>query len=145
MSQTTPGVGATTPNGARASGAKRPLGSIVSSVMDGVRSLIRKEVELAKIEVTEAVAVRAKGAGMMAAAGVFALFALVFIAAAGSAALDLVLPRWAANLIVGGVFLLIALIVFLVGRRAMKNAPTPQRTQETVKEDVRWAKQQIAR
>jgi uncharacterized membrane protein YqjE len=144
VSQTTPGVGATTPNGSRASG-RRPLGSVVSSLLDGVRSLIRKEVELAKIEVTEAIGVRAKGVGLMVAAGVFALFALVFIAVAGAAALDLVLPRWAANLIVGGVFLLIALIVFLAGRSAMKNAPSPQKTQETLKEDARWAKQQIGK
>jgi len=126
-------------------GSRRPVGAVVSSVVDGVRSLIRKEVELVRIEMTEAAAVRARGVAMMAAAAVFGLFALGFIAAGGSAALDLVLPRWAAHLIVAGVFVVIALIAFLVGRGAMKNAPTPRRTQETLKEDARWAKQQIGR
>ena len=150
MSQTTPGAGAPAPTAAT-TGARpprngaRPFGAIVSSILDGIRSLFRKEIELAKIEVTEAIAVRAKGAGLMAAAGVIALFALVFLAAGGAAALDLVLPRWAAHLIVGGVFALLALVLLLAGRRAIRTAPKPERTQETLKEDARWAKQQIAR
>ena len=125
--------------------ARRPFGAVVTSVLDGVRSLIRKEIELAKIEIAEALSVRAKGFAFLAVAGVLGLFALGFLAAGGAAALDLVLPRWAAELIVGGVFLLLMLIFLLVGRGAMKKAPTPQKTQETLKEDARWAKQQIGR
>jgi hypothetical protein len=64
----------------------------------------------------------------------------------GSAALDLVLPRWAAHLIVAAVFVAIAGALVLAGRHAMRTAPTtPERTQETLKEDARWARQQIAR
>ena len=125
---------------------RRSLGQVIRSVLEGLSSMFRKEVELAKIEMTEAVSSRAKGIGMMAAAGVAALFALVFLAAAGSAALDLVLPTWAARLIVAGVFVLIGVGVFLAGRRAMSaTSVTPKRTQETLKEDVKWAKQQIRR
>ena len=125
---------------------KRPLGAVITSAIDGTRTLMKKQVELAKIEVTEAVSVRAKGAGMMAGAAVMALFALGFVAAAGSVALALVLPAWAANLIVGLVFVAIAGVLALVGRNAIRNAPTtPERTQETLKEDARWARQQIAK
>jgi hypothetical protein len=150
VSQANPGMGPTTSNGTAAggrspTGGRRPFGAVVSSVFDGVRSLIRKEIELAKLELTEAAAVRAKGVGLMAAAGVVGVFALVFIAASGSAALDLVLPEWAAHLIVAGVFLLLAMALVLAGRRALRTAPTPTKTQETLKEDARWAKQQIAR
>jgi uncharacterized membrane protein YqjE len=143
MVQTNTGVGAATPG--TAGRAKRPIGGIVSSIVEGMRSLIRKEVELAKIEITEALSVRAKGIAFMAVAAVLGLFALAFLAAGGAAALDLVLPRWAAELIVGGVFLVLMLIFLLVGRGAMKGAPTPRKTQETLKEDARWAKQQIGR
>lgn len=139
----TPGATASAPLPPR---PKRPLGAVVTSAIDGTRSLLRKQVELAKIEMTEAVAVRAKSAGMMAGAAVMALFALGFAAAAGAAALDLVLPTWAAILIVAGVFVAIAGVLALVGRSEMKNAPTaPERTQETLKEDARWARQQLAR
>ena len=137
--------------GAAASGPspprpKRPLSAVITSAIDGTRILVRKQVELARIEMTEAVSVRAKGAGMMAGAAVMALFALGFVAAAGSVALALVLPAWAANLIVGLVFVAIAGVLALVGRNAIRNAPTtPERTQETLKEDARWARQQIAK
>ncbi len=125
---------------------KRPLGAVITSAIDGTRNLVRKQVELVKIEMTEAVAVRAKGAGMMAAAAVMGLFALGFAAAAGAAGLDLVLPTWAAILIVAGVFVAIAGVLFLVGRKAIKEAPTkPEQTQETLKEDARWARQQLAK
>jgi hypothetical protein len=73
------------------------------------------------------------------------VFALIFVLASGSAALDLVLPRWAANLIVASVLGLIAWVLVLVGRRAIKSAPKPEQTQETLKEDARWAKRQLAR
>ena len=102
--------------------AKRPLGAVVTSAIDNTRTLVKKQVELVKIEMTEAVSVRAKGAGMLAGAGVMALYALGFLAAAGSVALA------------------------LIGRNAIKNAPTtPEQTQETLKEDARWARQQIAK
>ena len=114
-------------------GAKRPLGAVVASAIDSTRTLMRKQVELAKIEVTEAVAERAKGAGMMGGAAVLGLFALGFVALAGAAALDLVLPTWAANLIVAVVFVVVAGGLFLVGRKAIRTAPTkPEQTQETL-------------
>jgi uncharacterized membrane protein YqjE len=143
VSQTTTGVGETTSNGRN--GGRRPLGAVVTSVIDGVRSLVRKEIELAKIEIAEAVSVRAKAVALMAIAGVLGLFALGFLAAGAAAALDLVLPRWAAELIVGGVFVLLMLVFLLAGRGAMKKAPTPRKTQQTLKEDAAWAKQQIGR
>ncbi len=156
VSDPTAGNGGVAPNasngtsGAAAAGPpprpKRPLGAVITSAIDGTRTLVRKQVELAKIEMTEAVSVRAKGAGMMAGAAVMALFALGFAAAAGAAALDLVLPTWAAILIVAGVFVAIAGVLALIGRKAIKNAPTtPEQTQETLKEDARWARQQLAR
>ena len=125
---------------------KRPLGAVITSAIDGTRTLVKKQVELVKIEMTEAVSVRAKGAGMMAGAAVMALYALGFVAAAGAVALALVLPAWAANLIVAAVFVAIAGALTLMGRNAIKNAPTtPEQTQETLKEDARWARQQIAK
>ncbi|HSL12569.1 MAG TPA: YhjD/YihY/BrkB family envelope integrity protein [Actinomycetota bacterium] len=143
------------PNGSRSTGPagpppwaeqKRSLGDIIRSVVDGATALMRKEIELAKIELAEAVAARGKGIGMMAAAGVFGLFALGFAAAAGSAALERVVPDWAAHLIVAAVFVLLALVLFLVGRAAMRATPVaPEKTQATIRDDVRLVKERIGR
>ena len=149
------GTGVSDPNGgsrrepprpSSEGGAKRPLGVVAASAVDGARRLLRKHLELAKLEVTGAVSVRAAGAGMMAAAGVVALLAVGFVAAAGAAALALVMPTWAAILIVAAVLLAIAGVLVLVGRRAIRTAPPmAERTRQTMKEDARWARQQIAR
>ena len=125
---------------------QRSLADVVRSVVDGVVALFRKEVELAKIELGEAMSARAKGLGMMVVAGVFALFALGFGAAAGAAGLALVLPTWAALLIVMAVFVLLGGVLIMAGRSALRSTDVkPTRTQETIKEDVAWAKQQIER
>jgi Putative Actinobacterial Holin-X, holin superfamily III len=137
--------GPSTAAGPPPGGARRPIGVVVASVVDGAKTLIRNHVELAKIEAGEAVGARAKGAGLMGAAGVLALFAFGFVALSGSAALDLVLPAWAAHLIVAVVIGVIGWVLVLAGRRAIRTAPTPQLTQEALKEDARWAKRQLAR
>jgi uncharacterized membrane protein len=124
----------------------RPIGVILASVIGGFRSLAGKHVELAKIEAAEAAAVRGKGAGMFGAAAVVAMYAVGFLAAAGAAALALVVPVWAAILIVAVVMLAVAWVLVTVGRRTLRDAPAPgERTREMLKEDARWAKQQIAR
>jgi Putative Actinobacterial Holin-X, holin superfamily III len=125
---------------------RRPFGTVVASAVDGLRTLARAHVDLAKIEVSEAASVRAKGAGMFGAAAVAAMYAAGFIAAAGAAALALVLPVWAAILIVAAVLLLVAGLLVVIARRALRTAPPPaERTRETLKEDARWARRQIAR
>jgi uncharacterized membrane protein len=119
---------------------------VVASTVNGFRTLFRQQVELAKLEATEAAAVRAKGVGMMAGAGVVGLYAVGFLAAAGAAGLAVVLPVWAAILIVAALLVLIAGILVAVGRGAIRTAPAPvERTRESLKEDARWARQQIAR
>ena len=134
------------PPGSTATGSRRPLGVVIASVVEGVRTLAAKQVALARIEAAEAVSIRAKGAGMMAAAAGIGLFAIWFVAASGSAALDLVLPTWLAHLLVALVLAAAAGGLVAAGRRAIQTAPTTlERTQETLKEDARWAKQQLAR
>lgn len=125
---------------------KRPLGEVVASVADGFRTLIRKHAELAKVEIAEAASARAVGAGMFAGAAVVGMYALGFIAAAVAAGLAVILPVWAAILIVAVLLSLAAGVLAMAGRRALRTAPAAgERTRETLKEDARWAKQQIGR
>ena len=125
---------------------KRPLGEVLASVADGFRTLLRKHAELAKVEIAEAASARAVGAGMFAGAAVVGMYVLGFIAAAAAAGLAVILPVWAAILIVGVLLIAAAGVLVLAGRRAMRSAPAAgERTRETLKEDARWAKQQIRR
>jgi hypothetical protein len=125
---------------------RRPLGVVVASALDGARTLVGKHLELARAEAGKAASVRATGAGLMAAAAVLCVFAVVFLGTAASAALDLVLPRWAANLLVAVALLAVAGSLVLIGRRMIRKAPAPTaRTEEMLKEDARWLKRQIER
>jgi YihY family inner membrane protein len=125
---------------------RRDTASLLRSIAVDLSTLVSKQVELAKQELSEMVGSRAKAAGVMGAAAVLGLFVIGFLGLAGGEALDLVLPRWAAMLIVGGVFLLLAGIGLLAARSMMRSsAAKPDLTKESLKEDVEWAKQQLRR
>jgi membrane protein len=119
---------------------------LVGRVAGGMGTLFRKEAELARQEVKEGLSARAQGAAAFGVAGVMGLYLLGFLAAAAAAALALVLPLWAALLIVAGVFLLVGGVAAMVGRARMKSAPVgPEKARQGIKEDVAWAKAQLRR
>jgi hypothetical protein len=127
-------------------GERRPLGTVVASAVDGLRTLARQHVELVKIDASEAASIRGRGAGMFAAAGVVGMYSIGFAAATAAAGLAVVLPVWAAILVVTVLLVIVAGVLALIGRRTMKTAPPPgERTRETLKEDARWARRQISR
>jgi uncharacterized membrane protein YqgA involved in biofilm formation len=119
---------------------------LVRSIATDTSALVRKEVELARQELTAAVMARLVGAGALAVAGLFGLLIVIFLALAAAEALDLVFAPWLSRLIVAGGFLLLAGIAALVGLRKMKKPSfAPEETKRTVKEDVEWAKTQLKR
>jgi MFS family permease len=120
--------------------------SLVGSIVADVSTLITKQVELAKQEIGEMVSTRAQAVGVFAAAAVLGLFVIGFLGLTAAEALDLVLPRWAAMLIVAVVFSILAAIAVLVARGRMRSAAAkPELTQRSLKEDVEWAKRQLTR
>jgi len=110
-----------------------------------VGTLVRKEVELARREITEGISAKLKAAAAFAGAGILGLFVLGFLGATGAAALALVLPLWAALLIVTGVFLLLAAAAAAFGRARLKQPVAPEQAKRTIREDVEWAKAQLRR
>lgn len=125
--------------------ARQGLQELLRSIGTDVSLLIRQQVALAKEEMRGIAAEKATGGALLASAAVFALFVLGFASLAGAAALDLVLPRWAALLIVAGIYLVLAVIAVLIGRNALAAPATPERTKQTVKEDLEWAKRKLQR
>jgi hypothetical protein len=125
--------------------ARQGLQELLRSIGTDLSLLIRQQVALAKEEMRGIAAEKATGGALLAAAAVFALFVLGFASLAGAAALDLVLPRWAALLIVAGIYLVLAVIAVMIGRNALAAPATPERTKQTVKEDLEWAKRKLQR
>jgi uncharacterized membrane protein YqjE len=130
-----------TPDG-RAGLRERPTGELVKDLSTQVSTLVRQELELAKVELTAKGRQAGIGAGLMGAGGVLALFGIGALTAAAVLALDLVLPGWLAAVIVGVAWLAIAGILALAGKARAQKAgpPVPEQTVETLKEDARWAR-----
>ncbi len=124
----------------------RSTAELVRSIASGTGELVRKQVELARSEIMEAVRARIKGAAAMAAAAVFAALAVVFLALTAAAGLAVVLPTWLAVLLVAVGLLLLAGAAAMFGVRHMKKpSMAPKETKRTIKEDVEWARAQLKR
>jgi uncharacterized membrane protein YqjE len=121
----------------------RSLGEVVSDLSTELSTLMKQEVQLAKVELKEEVRKVGKGAGMLGGAGFAGWFVLLFLSLALTFLLDNWLPVEAAALITAGVWAVIAAVLALVGRKELKESnPQLPKTQETLKEDVQWARAQ---
>jgi uncharacterized membrane protein YqjE len=120
----------------------RPIGELLKQLADETATLVRRELDLAKAEMREKAGKAGPGFGMWGAAGVTALLALGSLTAFLILALDGAMPNWLAALIVGLVYAAVAGVLYLRGKRRVEEAgtPIPEKTIETVKEDVQWAK-----
>jgi uncharacterized membrane protein YqjE len=121
---------------------ERSFSSVMQDIVRNVQEIVRSEVRLAKTEIREE-AVKAKSsAAMLGAGAVMAVFAVLFLLLATVYAFALVMPSWAAALIVGAGLALAAGVILKTGIKRFKQIhPTPEHTVESIKENVAWAKQ----
>jgi hypothetical protein len=113
------------------------LGELVAAASRDASILLRSEIELAKSEIATEVKKAAIGGGMFGAAGLFGLFAFVFLSFGAVYGLaQTALDVWACFLIVGGAYLLLAGILAAIGLRSLKKMGPPERTQRTIKDTV---------
>lgn len=121
------------------------VGSLLSDLSSDISTLVRQEIELARVELTAKGKVAGKGAGMLAAAGVVALVMLFALTMFLIAVLGEVMDTWLAALIVTILWGVVAFVLVQAGRKQLKEAlpPKPEQTIETIKEDVQWAKTQM--
>ena len=120
----------------------RPVGELLKQLANETSTLMRQELDLAKAEMLEKAGKAGPGFGMWGAAGAMALLALGALTAFLILALDGAMPNWLAALIVALVYATIAGLLYLRGKRKVDEAgsPVPEKTIETLKEDVQWAK-----
>jgi uncharacterized membrane protein YqjE len=107
--------------------------------------LARKEVELAKAELKADVRREVRMAGGLGVAGLCALFTVQLLLVAVVLALmeSGILPGWGAALVVAAVVLAVGTAAGLWGWARRVRTPLDT-TRRSLREDVRWAKDQIA-
>ena len=122
----------------------RSTGELVKDLSNQVSLLARQEIELAKAEMAEKGRKAGLGLGLVAAAGVSALLALGTLTACVVLALDGAMPAWLAALIVALAWSVVAAVFASVGKQKVEQAgtPVPEQTVESVKEDIKWLKDQ---
>lgn len=135
-------IGAQPDGGGRSTDQSQSVAELVKQLSEQSSALARKEIELAKLEVTEKAKRSGIGAGMFGGAGMLGVFAFGALTACLILALNLALSGWAAALIVAGAYAMIAGGLAMTGRANVQKGtpPTPQQAVESTKEDVTWVK-----
>ena len=113
-------------------------------VADDLRMLLRKEIELARVELMEGLKAQLVGAAIIALALLSILPALLF----GVIALALWLPfsNEVSFAIVAGGLSLFTVVGIGIGIWVMRRRrPRLDRSIDSIKEDVRWARDQLTR
>ena len=122
----------------------RPLGDLFGDLAADMSNLVRQEVALAKLEVTQKAKYLGRNVGYLVVGGAVAYAGMLAVIAAIIMLLDRVLPAWGAALLVGVVVAVIAWLMIGKALGALQQADlTPRETVETLKEDATWMKQQI--
>lgn len=117
------------------------VGSLVSGLTSDLSTLMRQELELAKVELKQEAAKTGKAAGLFGGAGLAGWMVALFASLALMWALGEVMPLGWAALIVTVLWAIAGAVMFVQGRAKMRAInPVPEQTKQTLKEDVQWAK-----
>jgi len=120
---------------------ERSMAELVRDVIADVQSIMRSEVQLARVETREEVAKGARASKLLVAGMIVGLFAAAFALVTVFEALCLILAPWLSALIIAVVLGVVAAGMAAAGRAqwARFNAVPPK----TVKEDVEWVQNQM--
>lgn len=122
----------------------RSFSTLFSGLMSDIGLLIQQEVALAKKEFQGALAQAVVGIVVLAVGGILATVGLIAVLTSIILALALVMPHWAAALLVGVLFLVVGAIFAWVGVNRMRKLKLiPERTAQTLKDDAAMIREKV--
>lgn len=118
--------------------ADQQVGDLVKQLSEQTATLVRKEMQLAQVELQEKGKRAGIGAGLFGGAGVVALYGVGALVAAAVLALATAVAPWLAALIVGVVLFAIGGIAALSGKKQVEQAvpPAPEQAIQSGKRTV---------
>jgi hypothetical protein len=120
-----------TPSEERA--ATTSLGDLLGEVTKDLSTLMRQELELAKAELKQSATRAGKGAGMLGGAGYAASMVVLFLSIALWWALGTLIGGGWSGVVVAVIWAIVALILFLVGKKQLKEVNGAPKTVDSLK------------
>jgi hypothetical protein len=123
---------------------QRTVPELLGNIVDNIQQIIRSEFRLAKAELQETASKAAKPATALGAGFLLGLYGLGFLLLAAVYALSTIMAAGLAALIVGGALALVSIVLVSSSAKKLKALnPAPEKTIQTLQENVQWAKNQI--
>ena len=124
---------------------ERSIGELFSELANETSTLIRQEVALAQVEITQKASTAGKNVGYLAVGGFVGYAGLLAIVAGVIMGLSYFIPAWLAAIIVGAIIAVVSYVLVSSALSALKNMDVkPTETVESIKEDARWLKNQVS-
>jgi hypothetical protein len=124
--------------------SQRSVSEVLQDIFGNLQQIIRDEFRLARAEVEGEARRAARPASILAAGTVLGLYGLGFLLLAAVYGLSMVIAPWLAALLVGAVLAVVAAVLISSGRNRLRQIdPVPEKTVQSMKENVQWTKEQI--
>ena len=120
--------------------ADKSAGILMKEVTEDLSTLIRKEIQLGKQELGEAVSAKVKGVAIIAIAAVLGFFALIFVLLAIRDGFNEFLPAWASDFATAAVLIALGALGALLARKKLSTPISTELTKLNVREDVETLK-----
>jgi hypothetical protein len=122
------------PTAAHAKAETASLGDLLGDVTRDMSTLMRQEVELAKVELKQSATRAGKGSGMLAGAGIAGHFVLVFLSLALWWALGYLMGLGWSGVVVAIIWGIVGAVLASTGRKELKEIKGLPQTAETLQE-----------
>ncbi len=123
----------------------RSFGSLFADLADDLRKLLRLEIALLKLELSDKLRRLTRGLTAVTIGSFLAFSAWLVLLAAAVLGLSTVWPPWLAALVIGVATLLVGGVLLVLGKRWLDAQKlVPRRTLNTLREDRAWIKDRVS-
>jgi uncharacterized membrane protein YqjE len=124
--------------------AQRSVPEVLQDIVGNLQEIVRSEFRLAKTELKEEAAKAAKPAATFGVGLVLGFYGIGFLLLASVYGLSTVMAGWLAALLVGAILAIVSIaLISSSGKKLKRVNPTPDKTIQSLEENVQWAKTQI--
>jgi uncharacterized membrane protein YqjE len=129
--------------GTKAAQNGRTVPEVLQDIVGNIQEIIRSEFRLAKAEIKQEAAKAKSPVIMSIMGGALGLYAFGFLLLTAMLAMATVMTMWMAALMIGAVLAVASIALIGAGKARLKHVhAVPERTIESIKENVQWTKDQ---